>query len=435
MFPWKRGPITAASAVFLSFACSPGGGNTDDLNLNQGYSGNTGAGGVQGNAGVPPGPGTGGATLIVPIGTGGIATGPDGSCLATGAKAERVVVTKEVPVTVTVTEKSPVALYLMQDQSGSMLLPIFPMTRWDMARTAVQAFTQDPQSAGLDIAIQFFALPTPACDGTGGYDVPEVPLGPLPQNGAAINNAYLAHFPSTGTPIEPGLRGAVNFCLKFESTNSQEDCVAVLITDGAPSDCLTDANGLAAIAADAFSKGVMTFAIGMDGADFTLMDLIAKSGGSDCTPGSPGQEACNVSGGASTAQGFIDALNTIRKTVSHDVTTTKTVTEVHTSELACDFQIPPPPGNEKFDPEKVNVHFKHAGVDDAVLQVPSEADCAKAGDQGWFYDNPTAPTAIKVCSGTCAAIKASTADGGVTIGDPPEVQVLLGCQTDKAPIH
>jgi hypothetical protein len=366
------------------------------------------------------------------MGTGGITTGPDGSCFASGAKAERVTVTKEVPVTVTVTEKAPVALYIMQDQSGSMIIPTLSLTlRWTLATQAVQAFTTDPQSVGLDVALQFFALPSGGCDGTG-YNVPEVPLGPLPQNAAAINNAYAAHLPFTDTPIEPALRGAVNYCLQFESTNAQEECVAVLITDGAPSTCLQDANGLAAIAGDAFSKGVMTYAIGMEGADFALLDGIARAGGTDCTPGGPGQESCNVTGGGTS---FIDALNTIRKTVSHDVTTTKTVTEVHTSELACDFQIPAPPAGQTFDPNKVNVHFLHSGTDDPVLQVPSEADCAKAGDRGWFYDNPTAPTAIKVCNGTCASIKASTGDAGVVVGDPPEVRVLLGCETDKAPIH
>jgi hypothetical protein len=176
----------------------------------------------------------------------------------------------------------------------------------------------------------------------------------------------------------------------------------------------------------------MTYAIGMEGADFALMDAIARAGGTDCTPGSPGQESCNVSSGTTS---FINALNTIRTTVSHDVTVTKTITKVQTSELACDFKIPAPPPGQTFDPEKVNVHFLHGGLDDAVLQVPSEADCAKASDQGWFYDNPALPTSIKVCNGTCAAIKASTADGGVVVGDPPEVRVLLGCATDKAPIH
>lgn len=429
----RRGPIVAASAVLVSLACSPGNGTSDDEGTGPFATAGSGGGGTQGVSGTSGGgdPGAGG-NFIVPMSTGGVTTGPDGSCFASGAKAERVVVTKEVPVTTTVTEKSPVALYLMQDQSGSMIFPILPPTRWDIVKGAVQAFTTDPQSAGLDIALQFFRLGNNnSCDGTG-YDVPEVPLGPLPQNAGPINNAYAAHIPSTDTPIEPGLRGAVNFCLKFQAQNSQEPCVAVLITDGAPSTCLSDPNGLAQIAADAFSKGVQTFAIGMEGADFTTLDLIAQKGGTDCTPGSPGSESCNVSGGGSS---FIDSLNLIRKTISHDVTTTKTITEVHTSELACDFTIPPPPTGQNLDPNKVNVHFKHDGVSDAILQVPSEADCAKAGDQGWFYDDPTAPKTIKVCSATCASIKASTGDGGTTVGDPPEVQVLLGCDTDRAPIH
>src|ERR1041385_523863 len=412
----------AGSVIAIALACSPGGG-TEAGDYGAGLPGNAGSGATPAVGGDGPGQGMGGA-LVLPTGSGGNLGAPDGSCAVSTARAERVVVTKEVPVVTTVTEKEPVALYLMQDQSGSMLLP---PTKWASVQSAVQAFTTDPQSAGLDIALQFFRLGTNAsCDGSG-YDVPEVALGSLPQNAAAINNAYAAHLPFTHTPIAPALRGAVNFCLAFQAGNSAERCVAVLITDGAPSTCLLDPAQLAQIAADAYQKNVLTFAIGMDGADFATLDGIAKAGGTDCTPGSPGSESCNVAGGGSS---FIDALNLIRKTVSHDVTTTKTVTEGHTRELACEFKIPPPPPNQSFDPQKVNVHFKHDGLDDTVLQVPSEGDCAKTSNLGWYYDNPASPTSIKVCSGTCDAIKASTADGGVTSASPPEVQVLLGCATE-----
>jgi len=431
----RRVVFLAAAVTFgasgVASACSPGGGSPNPGDgFGPGGAPGTGAGSAAGGSGaVPPDPGIGGS-LIVINGHGGGTAGPDGSCAVTTARAERVVVTKEVPVTTTVTEKAPVALYLMQDQSGSMLLP---PTKWTSVQTAVQAFTTDPQAAGLDIALQFFRLANNnACDGTG-YDVPEIAIGPLPQNATAINNAYAAHFPITDTPIEPALRGAVNFCLQFQATNTTgEQCVAVLITDGAPSTCLLDPAGLAQIAADAHSKNVLTFAIGMDGADFATLDAIAKAGGTDCTPGSPGNESCNVASGGSS---FIDALNLIRKTVSHDVTTTKTVTEVHTSELACEFQIPPAPAGQSFDPTNVNVNFRHDGTDDTVLQVPTSADCAKTSNQGWYYDKPTSPTSIQVCSGTCDAIKASTADGGATTVAPPEFQVVLGCATQVATIH
>src|SRR6185295_20115405 len=101
-----------ASAVVVSLvACSTGGGNAGEELPLGGYSGMSGTTGAGGSGNVPD-PGTGGAIFTPPTSTGGTSNGPDGSCSFSTAKAERVVVTKEVPVTVTVTEKAPVALYL-----------------------------------------------------------------------------------------------------------------------------------------------------------------------------------------------------------------------------------------------------------------------------------------------------------------------------------
>lgn len=434
-----RHGLTGISILWLAsiagISCSPSTGS-GGLGSNQGYGGGTGTGAT-------PGTGTGGAP-----GVGGASTDPsspgildpgmtrnthpnnaDGSCAATSTSPEQVTVDKTVDVVTT--EKAPLALYLMQDQSGSMLEPfILPPNKWSETKDAITAFVNDPGSAGIDIALQYFALNTAACDGSM-YNVPEVPMGRLPGNASAIVNSLNAHNPSTGTPIEPALRGVTQYCATYNQQHPDEQCVAVFITDGAPSQCDGSTPTLTKIAADALANDkVTTFTIGMNGADFTILDAIAKAGGSDCTPNTPGSESCNVASGGT---GFIDALNLIRKTVTK---TTQVVTKVtQSTKLACEFKLPTPPDGAQFDKNQVNMQFTSATGVQKIYQVASLADCATTTTQAWYYDDPNTPTKLIVCPSTCTVLEAATGDGGVVQAGatPPRVDVLLGCATQVAP--
>jgi hypothetical protein len=221
-----------------------------------------------------------------------------------------------------------------------------------------------------------------------------------------------------GTPIEGALRGGENYCLMFQAQNPAEKCVVVLITDGAPNGCNEDFTALANIAADAKMRNVLTFAIGMDGADFKLLDQIATAGGSNCgaTP------SCDVRGGTAS---FNAALDAIRTTVS------KTTTTVQNSKLACEYTIPPPTDGQKLDPDKVNVQITKDGIVGKVGRVDGVAGCAAVGNKGWYYDPPTDPKSVKFCSSTCSSIEAP--DGGLPAGTTaPHVDVLFGCKTEIA---
>jgi hypothetical protein len=163
-----------------------------------------------------------------------------------------------------------------------------------------------------------------------------------------------------------------------------------------------------------------------------MLNAIAVGGGTDCTPMTQGaaDQACDVRGGT---QAFVDALNTIRGTISTFVTTQ----HVQTTALACEFEIPKAPDGMQFDRTKVNVRLTAMGMATDFSHVTSAADCTNFGDQGWYYDDPNTPTKIEVCSNTCATIKAATGDDGMTttgapVGDAPRVDVLLGCATHEA---
>lgn len=458
VFTCARSMTRALLGGAALIACSPSAGNSEDQGLlASGTGAMSGAGASSGSGATGAGAGTDpGLIGFHPQDAGSRYSGPDGSCAATHAAAERVITQRTVQIPVTVTKADPVALYLMQDRSGSMKdTPNGASTdKWTQTTTAVNAFVNAPASNGLDVALGMFPLDNGTCAGAA-YDTPLVGMKRIldPAQSQAIASALTSNSPgggggflggilgnpgNSGTPIEGALRGAVNFCLQYEAASpTGERCVVVLITDGAPNGCATDAATLTGIAADGYAKtGLMTFAIGMDGADFGLLDGIAIAGHSDCTPSVAGQEACNVTNGGTS---FNDALALIRNTVTTTTTTTEIQNVVQSTALPCDFAIPAPPNGEQFDRDKVNVQFVN-GAASEILQVPSAGDCTNFGGNGWYYDDPTAPTRIQLCPATCSEVKAASGDGGVVSLDAsvsltaPRVDILLGCAT-KSAVH
>jgi hypothetical protein len=430
--------LALGSSALTGAACSPssGNGNGDKPGGSAGANGT--AGGANGDTGGSSGktnggaagaltdPGAGGTIVLDP----GMTTRPtneaDASCGTTTATAEQTVITK------TITTQSPVALFLVQDRSGSMVddPPVNSnQNKWQQAVGAVNAFVADPKSSGLDVALGFFPIATGMCDGST-YATPNVPLARLPSTQLVtdVSNALSSNAPSrggggsgngsSGTPIEGALRGGENYCLVYQANNPQEKCVVVLITDGAPNGCDENFMDLSNIAADAKKQNVTTFAIGMNGADFTLLDQIATAGGSSCgtTP------ACNVANGTTS---FSDALNAIRTTV------TQTMTVVQSTKLACEYNIPPPKDGEKLDFTTVNEQITANGTPTKVLRVKDEPACASVGNLGWYYDNENDPKSVRFCPSTCSSVEVP--DAGLPPGTTaPRVDVLFGCKSEPA---
>ena len=92
-----------------------------------------------------------------------------------------------------------------------------------------------------------------------------------------------------------------------------------------------------------------------------------------------------------------------------------------TSRIACELAIPQPDGGA-LDPNAVNVRVTD-GTSPAVVvpRVANEAACGSAA--GWYYDDPTTPTKVILCSASCDAAQSK---GGAT---PPKIEVLFGCQS------
>lgn len=421
--------------------------------------------------GSPPattsGPPTTGGISTFDQGSGGTQGGGDDLTPCAGVSLETQSVETEVPREITTTIETevpaPVAIYVLLDNSLSMSVGASGVgnvdpgqvnngepTKWEEAVQAITDFVNDPGSAGVEVGIQYFHdgnnggfgnMATPEeCDGTF-HGTPAVDVGPLPDNAAAIVSSLSATNPVSDTPTVGALTGGTAFCTAFQADHPDYQCIVVMVTDGQPNGCGLSAScadggpggnqdcvdplsaeTLTPIASAGLAAGVTTFTVGMSGvtADgFALLDAIAVAGGSDCTPGAAGDEACDVS--ETGAAGLLDALNTIRDTIVVTETTTETITETVTEVVAlpCQWEIPEPPGGETLDPNLVNVIVAADGVAGEPLgKVGTEAECA--GGAGWYYDDNAAPTSIMVCPQTCDLV---TNNGNV------QVEVELGCET------
>jgi hypothetical protein len=85
--------------------------------------------------------------------------------------------------------------------------------------------------------------------------------------------------------------------------------------------------------------------------------------------------------------------------------------------LPCNYAIPPPPGFEKLDPEKVNVQYlPPEGGEQLFPKADSFEQCAD--NLAWYYDDPIAPTEVLLCEKACNTVAA----GGT-------INITFGCKT------
>jgi hypothetical protein len=247
------------------------------------------------------------------------------------------------------------------------------------------------------------------------YSTPAVPIGTLPGVAAAIEQSLATESPNGDTPTGPALQGAISYAESWAQQNPSHKVIAVLATDGIPTECpvapatTPDINQIAGYAAQGVQNGVDTFVIGVFGPNDTQsqanLNTIAKQG----VPGGTGQ-AILVDTSQNVTQEFINALNQIRGT-----------------ELSCDFEIPQPKDGGTLDYSKVNVQFTDAsGNTQSLYYVGSQAQCDPTKG-GWYYDvDPSkgTPTKIIVCDATCNTFK-------TTIN--ATVNIALGCKTVVKP--
>ena len=95
---------------------------------------------------------------------------------------------------------------------------------------------------------------------------------------------------------------------------------------------------------------------------------------------------------------------------------TAAIEDIRRQALRCEVPIPPPPANQTFDRDKVNVSVTSDGTQTPLTYDPT---CAGAG-----YDDANDPKQIVLCPATCEPLK----------NDPAaQVDVAFGCERRSGP--
>lgn len=287
-------------------------------------------------------------------------------------------------------------LYIAFDKSQSMA-----GSKWNSAKAGLGAFVNDPVSAGVFVALNFFPGKNAATCDQFTYKEPVVPFGELPANAMPITAAMDLENPDGfSTPIYPALGGAILKSIEVAQNKPGETAAVLLVTDGLPvgpapicgSVDPEDPQSIADLAATGVSFGVRTFVIGLPGVDQAFANKVAAAGGTD--------SAILVSI-ANVQVEFQTALSKVRGEA-----------------LPCEFDIPSKVSGGEVDPNYVNVELTFA---DGMPQIlPQNPTCA---GEGWKYDDPAKPTKILFCDASCKAVKADF---------KAKVQILMGCKTEIA---
>jgi hypothetical protein len=307
------------------------------------------------------------------------------------------------------TDPAPTDLYIMFGQSSSMGDPvpssIPPATWWQVAQQAVTNFVNDPRAAGsvpgspaMTVGIQYFPLDGVAPQSCmAGYQTPDVELGLLPKNIAAIATSIQGHQPTGSRPTAAALSGAIAHMKTWASNHAGHAPAVVLVTDGFPTECdpqdITDIAQSVKAAFDGEPR-VRTFVVGFNlGAGGANLNELAIAGGTS--------KAFLIDGGDIGAQ-FVDAMLGISG-----------------PQPSCQFDLPQLPAGMQLDISRVAVTYtpNSTMVEAQIPKLNGLGDCALNMNQGWYYDSPSAPTKITVCPGTCSSLGAGV------------VKTVTGCTT------
>jgi Mg-chelatase subunit ChlD len=400
----------AALGAGASVSCSEASDPQTPFDGQSGAGTSSGSGGRAAAGGKAGGVGPTGGSPDLAVSMGGVAGDDDGSnavCDAQVREGQRI----------------PVDMYFLVDSSGSMGDAVSGGSKWEVVSSALIGFLEDPRSAGTGVGIGYFPVATGSCSQgqagcfcipfinlcfatSGGscsvsdYSTPAVKLALPPQTSTVVSDIR-AHEISGGTPTRPALEGGLEYLSQWAGQHPDRKPLLVLATDGEPVGC--DANGpqdVADVAARALAgpNAIRTFVIGV-GTSLVSLNLVAQAGGTD--------HAFLVDTGGDVAKEFADALDQIRGAAA-----------------SCDFSIPDASsGAEPIDPNKVNVSYIPTGsssprrVPQTFMGDPDNCD----SNGGWYYDDPTSPTMIKLCDATCRALSTGA------------IQVEFGCDTVEQP--
>ncbi|MGC4087513.1 MAG: vWA domain-containing protein [Polyangiaceae bacterium] len=302
-------------------------------------------------------------------------------------------------------ESLPFDIYIMFDQSGSMNTDVGGLTRLQAVQRAAAAFLNDPKSLTIGVGIGYFGfLPVQqvSCD-PNTYAQADVAMT---FDHSRVISSLNARKPTGETPTAAAIRGACGYTKSWRSQNTGHKIVILLVTDGIPEapascasgGCCPTLNDAVQAASDCSSgsSGVPIYVLGV-GPQLDNLNQIAVAGGT---------KAAYLVGNQDVTANVLGALNAIRGAA-----------------IPCDLEIPAPSSGQTLDYTRVNVAYSPGGCNfRTVFHVASASECDPSRD-GWYYDNPSAPTTVKLCGSTCAQVSQPEAKLGF----------YLGCQSVDLP--
>jgi hypothetical protein len=234
------------------------------------------------------------------------------------------------------------------------------------------------------------------------YQAPAVTIAPLAGQRDSIYRALDTRVLEGLTPTGPALRGAVDQAADYARRHPEQSVVAVLATDGLPTECdpveIRAVSSIASVARRG-PPSIRTFVIGVflpgDTESQENLQRIALAGGSN--------DAFFVDTSGDVSEQFLRALR-----------------EVRNATLACEFNVPQT--GTALDFFRVNLEFNDGTDREQLFYVNDEAGCDTLSN-GWHYDvdpNSGTPTSIQVCPSVCQRFQ-NTKQG--------DVRVQVGCAT------
>ncbi|HYP77692.1 MAG TPA: vWA domain-containing protein [Polyangiaceae bacterium] len=303
-------------------------------------------------------------------------------------------------------EAIPLDIYIMFDQSGSMLNDVGGLTRLDAIERATATFLRDQASAAIRVGVGYFGFQPIGQTSCRAEDYAN-PSVPVTIDHEAVLRSLAEREPIGETPTAAAIRGACGYAKEWKKSNVGHSVVLLLLTDGEPKAPMSCSSGAccptladavqAATECRSGAPGIQTYVLGV-GPFLDNLQQIAEAGGT---------RHAYLIGDQDVEHKVLQALNSIRGDAS----------------IPCELKVPEPKGGTSLDYGLVNVAYQDSSCAlSTIYNVPAPSGCdAQAG--GWYYDNPATPSSIKLCGASCDLVSAPGGRLAFTVGCETKVLV------------
>jgi von Willebrand factor type A domain len=304
-------------------------------------------------------------------------------------------------------ESLPLDIFVMFDQSGSMLNDVGGVTRMQAVQLAAEQFLRDPKSQGIGFGIGYFGtqpIGSASC-AEADYSQPQVEIT---LDHEAVISSLAGRVPTGETPTGAAIRGGCTYAQAHKMANPSHSVVVLLLTDGEPKAPVTCQSGSccptladAVAAADecrSSNPAIRTYVLGV-GPFLENLQQIASAGGTD---------QAYLVGDQDVATNVLAALNAIRA----DAT------------IPCEIKLPDAPNGQMLDHGKVNIAYQDSSCAMTTLYYVEQIELCDPMLGGWYYDDPTLPTSVQLCPSSCDQVAIPGGRLALTIGCQTQVPVF-----------